>query len=155
MLGSDDAGKVFLVRTSSDRDPGAYQWVNLEKRQVGLTSEPDLYRCGVTMAGVFDWAAMIRGSRYERFDNPRFGRLVRKLGDPKQEAEKFEAISPIHRVDAVKVPVLVAHGKEDQVVESSESKRLVAALERHRIPHESFACGRYSDTENGLRSKFR
>src|SRR5690606_359801 len=28
---------------------------------MGLSSEPDLYRCGITMAGVFDWAAMIRG----------------------------------------------------------------------------------------------
>src|SRR5690606_2949506 len=108
---------------------------------MGLTSEPDLYRCGITMAGVFDWAAMIRGSRYERFDNPRYARLVRKLGDPAKEAEKFEAISPIHRVGEIKVPVLVAHGKEDLVVESSESKRLVNALERHNIPHESLFFG--------------
>jgi dienelactone hydrolase len=103
----------------------------------GVTLEPELYRCAVTIAGVFDWGTMIKNSKYSQYDNPRYARLRRKLGDPKQETEKFEAISPLRHVAGIRVPVLVSHGKEDQVVEVGESRRLVRELEKHRIVHES------------------
>lgn len=103
----------------------------------GVAFEPDLYRCAVTMAGVFDWAAMIKNSRYSQYDDPRYARMIRKLGDPRKEAEKFERISPIRQVASIRVPVFVAHGKDDQVVQASESKRLVAELREHQVPHES------------------
>jgi acetyl esterase/lipase len=103
----------------------------------GVTFEPDLYRCAVTIAGVFDWAEMIKNSKYGQYDNPRYARLIRMLGDPKQEAEKFEQISPIRQVAAIQVPVFVAHGKDDSVVEVRESRRLVTELQKHRVPHEA------------------
>jgi Dipeptidyl aminopeptidases/acylaminoacyl-peptidases len=102
----------------------------------GVAHEPSLYRCAVTIAGVFDWATVMKEEKYDQFDKPSYSRLIRKLGDPKQHKEKFDAISPLRHVANVRVPIFVAHGKEDRVAAISESKRLVDELERHRIPHE-------------------
>lgn len=103
----------------------------------GVVNEPNLYRCAVTIAGVFDWATMIRDSKYSQYDNPRYALFRRKLGDPAKEKDKFDAISPLRHIDQVKVPVFVAAGTEDPVVEVGESKRLVAELERYKVPHKT------------------
>jgi acetyl esterase/lipase len=102
----------------------------------GVAHEPSMYRCAVTIAGVFDWATVLREEKYDQFTTPSYGRMLRKLGDPKKHKEKFEAISPLRHVANVRVPLFVAHGKEDNVAAISESKRLVAELEKHNIPYE-------------------
>lgn len=102
----------------------------------GVAHEPSMYRCAVTIAGVFDWATVLREEKYDQFTTPSYGRMLRKLGDPKKQKEKFEAISPLRHVANVRVPLFVAHGKEDNVAAISESKRLVAELEKHNIPYE-------------------
>jgi dipeptidyl aminopeptidase/acylaminoacyl peptidase len=40
----------------------------------------------------------------------------------------FARISPIHRVDRIRVPVLIAHGSRDPRVPIGESEQYVAAL---------------------------
>jgi len=107
----------------------------------GVAHEPDLYRCAVTNAGVFDWALQIQSKKYDQYDNPSFGRLMKKLGDPKKDAEKFAAMSPINFVDKIRVPVFVAGGKEDTTVEIQQSKRLVSALDKYHVPYEKLFIG--------------
>ncbi|HEY5551002.1 MAG TPA: S9 family peptidase [Opitutaceae bacterium] len=104
----------------------------------GVANEPELYRCAVTIAGVFDWERHIKEEKYFQYDSPLYARMIRKLGDPKKQREKFDAISPVRRADRIRVPVFVAGGKEDFVVEISQSKRLVAALEKNKIPRETY-----------------
>ncbi len=107
----------------------------------GVTREPAMYRCAVVNAGVFDWEEIIRDRKFDKFDNPQFAYLVRHLGDPKKDKEKFEAISPGRHVANVRVPVFVAHGKDDPTAPVAESHRLVSELEKHNIPHESLFKG--------------
>jgi acetyl esterase/lipase len=107
----------------------------------GVVHEPSLYRCAVTIAGVFDWAAVLQNRKYDQFDNPTYARMLRQLGDPKKHEDKFEAISPLRHVEQVHVPVFVAHGKEDQVASINESRRLVSELEKYKVPHEKFFVG--------------
>lgn len=107
----------------------------------GVANEPDLYRCAVTLAGVFDWALHLRSKRYDQFDNPTYARLMRKLGDPNKDKEMFEEISPLRRVGNIRVPVFVAHGREDRVVDIAQSKRLVSELNRHNVVHEDLFVG--------------
>ncbi len=102
----------------------------------GVAHEPGLYRCAVTNAGVFDWALQVQSEKYDQFDRPYYGRMIKKLGDPKQVPEKFAAMSPINFVDRIRVPVFVAGGKEDQTVEIQQSKRLVAALDKYHVTDE-------------------
>lgn len=104
----------------------------------GVVNEPDLYKCAATFAGVFDWATQIKETKYYRYDDIRYALMTRKLGDPDKQREKFAAISPLRHVDQAKVPILVAHGYEDRTVDIGESKRLVAELDRYKIPHETY-----------------
>ena len=107
----------------------------------GVADEPDLYRCAVTIAGVFDWAQMIRDKKYDQYDSPTFGYLMRKLGNPSDHPAHFDAISPGRRVDRIHVPVFVSGGKEDSTVDIGQSRALVAELERHHVPHETYIVG--------------
>jgi dipeptidyl aminopeptidase/acylaminoacyl peptidase len=49
---------------------------------------------------------------------------------------KFEELSPIHRVNQIKIPIFVAHGKEDVVATVAQSKNLLKQLEKFGVPHE-------------------
>lgn len=107
----------------------------------GVVNEPDLYRCAVTMAGVFDWGDIVKEQKYYQYSSAWYDRLIRKLGDPKVAKDKFERISPINGVQAIKVPVFVAHGKDDTVVNISQSRRLIAKLKEFNVAHEVFFAG--------------
>jgi dipeptidyl aminopeptidase/acylaminoacyl peptidase len=107
----------------------------------GVVNEPSLYRCAVTLAGVFDWEQQIKGEKYDQYDSPSFGVMMHRLGDPKKQPEKFDAISPGRHVDRIRVPVFVAGGKEDRTVEIQQSRALISALEKYHVPHETLIVG--------------
>lgn len=107
----------------------------------GVAHEPDLYRCAVTNAGVFDWALQVQSEKYDQYNLPYYGHLVKHLGDPKKETAKYEAMSPLKHVANIRVPVFVAGGKDDQTVEINQSRALIGALEKHGVPHETLLVG--------------
>lgn len=108
----------------------------------GAVHEPDMYRCIVAIAGVFDWGYVVRDAKYDQFDDPEYGWLLRKLGNPKDDPELFERISPARFVENMKAPIFVAHGTRDPVASVGESKRLVSELRKHDIEYEVyFAAG--------------
>jgi dipeptidyl aminopeptidase/acylaminoacyl peptidase len=107
----------------------------------GVAHETDLYRCAVTNAGVFDWALQVQSEKYDQYDLPYYGRMLKKLGDPKVETAKYDAMSPLKHVKNIRVPVFVAGGKDDQTVEIQQSKKLVGALDDHHIPYEKLFIG--------------
>ncbi|MBI2510812.1 MAG: S9 family peptidase [Opitutae bacterium] len=102
----------------------------------GAAFEPDLYKCAVTIAGVFDWKRMQSEDR-DNDNEFRAAWLRRNIGDPKQQAEKFEALSPFYSVNQIKIPVFVAHGTEDNNADTSQSRRLVKALKTNGVEHEA------------------
>jgi len=102
----------------------------------GAAFEPDLYRCAVSFAGVFDWERALRDDRANDNDF-RLAWLRRDLGDPKVNREKFDAISPYLHVAQIKCPVFIAHGEEDRNADTSQSRRLVKALAKAGVPHET------------------
>ncbi|MFA5058676.1 MAG: alpha/beta fold hydrolase, partial [Opitutaceae bacterium] len=107
----------------------------------GAAFDPDLYRCAVTIAGIFDWGQVMKEEKYYQFDDPGYATLKRWLGDPKKQREKFDAISPLRHIDQVKIPVFVAHGKDDPVADVAESRRLISELEKYHVPHEVLLVG--------------
>jgi dipeptidyl aminopeptidase/acylaminoacyl peptidase len=62
--------------------------------------------------------------------------MIKKLGDPKVETAKYEAMSPLKHVKNIRVPVFVAGGRDDETVEIVQSRNLIAEFERHHIPYE-------------------
>lgn len=102
----------------------------------GAAFEPGLYRCAISIAGVFDWGQVMDKAKHSRYDDPSFEILRHRLGDPAQEIERFRGISPLRHIDQVRIPLLVAHGDEDPVVDIDESRQLIAELKKHQVPHE-------------------
>lgn len=107
----------------------------------GVAHETDLYRCAVTNAGVFDWALQVKAEKFDQYDLPYYGRMIKKLGDPRIESAKYEAMSPLKHVQKVRVPVFVAGGKDDQTVEIGQSKTLISELEKYGVPYEKHFVG--------------
>lgn len=103
----------------------------------GAAFEPEFYRCAITMSGVFDWAQVMKSARYDQYTTARYGVLMRNLGDPAARADTFAAISPLRHVDKIRIPLFVAHGKEDTVAEVTESRALLAELKKHGVAHEA------------------
>ncbi len=103
----------------------------------GAAFEADLYKCAVTVAGVFDWKMMVKARKHQQ-NYYSHRRLVKALGDPKFGSEQFEEISPIHHVDKIRIPIFIAHGKADGNVDVRQSKMLQNQLKMRNIPHETF-----------------
>lgn len=56
--------------------------------------------------------------------------LERMMGHPRDHRAQYQAGSPIHRVEQIRVPVLVAHGELDERVHPAQAVELVEALRR-------------------------
>lgn len=97
----------------------------------GVTLDPGVYRCAVSVAGISDLARFLswhgRGGLDDtvetRFWDQFWG--VSGASDP-----KLDAISPIKHIDAVKVPVLLIHGRDDTIVPYEQSQIMYDALRK-------------------------
>lgn len=116
-----DPGKVCIVGASY----GGYAAL------AGVTLEPTVYRCAVSVAGISDLAKMLqwegRGGLDAREATRYWDRFwgVSGSSDP-----KLDTISPIRHVDAVRAPVLLIHGRDDTIVPFEQSQMMFDAL-RH------------------------
>jgi dipeptidyl aminopeptidase/acylaminoacyl peptidase len=97
----------------------------------GVTLQPTVYRCGVSVAGISDLARMMqwegRGGLDDRYVTRYWNRFwgVSGSSDP-----ALDAISPIKHVDAVEAPVLLIHGRDDIVVPYEQSQIMFDALHK-------------------------
>jgi dipeptidyl aminopeptidase/acylaminoacyl peptidase len=88
-----------------------------------LTEHPGLWKAAVCYYGIANFVSTLTGTgRWRR------SHRAAEYGDPGRQAALFERISPIHRADRIRVPMLVAHGARDPRVPIGESEQLVAAL---------------------------
>jgi dipeptidyl aminopeptidase/acylaminoacyl peptidase len=95
----------------------------------GITLDPGVYRCAVSVAGMSDlrlfrkWMIANQISWSQRYWD-------RFTGTSDQHDPALTAISPIEHVNAVNVPVLLIHGKDDTVVPYEQSDVMQNALKR-------------------------
>ena len=113
---------------------------------MGLALEPDLYRCGISIAGVTDWVELIK-EKAEMFPQS-YGYNLSLVGDPKRDLPALNAISPVHLVDRIRAPVLIIHGRDDPAVPYTQARLLVSALEKAGKPYELMS--KYNE-QHGLR----
>jgi dipeptidyl aminopeptidase/acylaminoacyl peptidase len=103
---------------------------------MGVVQEPELYRAAVSIAGVSDWASVLRTSARL---NP-FAEVIntRRIGDPRFSGATggLDDISPLHLAERIKAPVLLIHGRDDPVVPHDQATRLATALTRAGNPPE-------------------
>jgi dipeptidyl aminopeptidase/acylaminoacyl peptidase len=93
---------------------------------MGLVKTPELFRCGASYAGVMDLLGILRDGEW--FEGGRMMRLI--IGDPREDAERLRATSPIENAGAIRVPVLIAHGVDDERVHVRQSEKMAKALQK-------------------------
>ncbi len=103
----------------------------------GVTFESGLYRCAITVCGVFDWERFIK-SKGDVARPAEYELLTDEVGKPGRDDAYLERISPLEHAGNIHVPVLIAHGTEDNIVDVAQSKRLASVLKHHGVPYETF-----------------
>lgn len=103
----------------------------------GGVHEPDLYACVVGMDGRYDMVEVMRELRFNLHSSGAVSRLNYKLGEPGKNRDKFRRISPINFVDQMKAPMLVTQGRDNPSLHRLESRRLISALKKANVPHDS------------------
>lgn len=98
----------------------------------GLIKTPELYKCGVSFAGVTDIAYMYSDWSDTSFDKVSRQIMMHRIGDRAQSAELFDPVSSLKNAEKIKAPVLLMHGEKDERVPLSHGKKMRDALQRHR-----------------------
>ena len=97
----------------------------------GVTFTPELYACGVDYVGPSNIFTLLNSL-------PPYWELYRQMfyemvGNPEDDKELLEEISPVFHVDKIKVPLFVAQGANDPRVKQAESDQIVEALQSKGI----------------------
>jgi dipeptidyl aminopeptidase/acylaminoacyl peptidase len=91
-----------------------------------LVWHPDLFRTGVAVCGMSDFATFFEGTEPWIAQS-----AAHKYGHPERDRDLLRSLSPMTRIDALRVPLLAVHGEHDTNVPPSESEQFVrAARER-------------------------
>jgi dipeptidyl aminopeptidase/acylaminoacyl peptidase len=101
-----------------------------------LGHNPDLYRCGVSMAGVTDWTDISKERKGEEY---KFSYLHFRewIGDPKLEPDFLAGISPVNFAAKITAPVFIVQGKDDRTVPPKQARKMIDALEKAGRPPQS------------------
>ncbi len=88
---------------------------------IAVTDQPKLFRAGVNVAGVVDYAMY--------YDDPYHGGwTASRIGTPEQNPAVYAKASPLSHVDRLERPLLVLHGTSDVNVPYLHSVRLMDEL---------------------------
>lgn len=91
---------------------------------------PGLFKCSIDYAGVADWTIGM-----DRSDTSHFSAGKHYFAEAIGDKAAARAISPLYHLDHFNVPVLIAHGKDDQRVPYSNATQLRAALDKAGKPY--------------------
>jgi dipeptidyl aminopeptidase/acylaminoacyl peptidase len=104
----------------------------------GLVKTPDLFRCGVSVAGVTDISLFVKDADFRK--NKDVMTLSRKrIGDPSVQQQALDAVSPLKHADLVRAPVLLVHGERDGRVPIEHGEKMRDALKDAGKPVEWMA----------------
>ncbi|HEX4448656.1 MAG TPA: prolyl oligopeptidase family serine peptidase, partial [Polyangiaceae bacterium] len=94
-----------------------------------LVFHPDLFAAGVDVCGMADFHTFYANTE------PWIAQAAYpKYGHPVHDAALLRALSPVHRFDALRAPLLVVHGENDSNVPLEEALQVVEAARRRGVP---------------------
>lgn len=118
------AGNACIMGTSF----GAYSAIQ------SAAKFPDTYKCAIANAGIYDLELMFEeGDVQRRAAGTSY--LKRVLGTDKQQ---LQSMSPVNYVHQIKIPLLLAHGEDDERAPFEHAKRLRKALKNANKPYQWF-----------------
>lgn len=129
--GLTDAQRVCLVGSSY----GGYAAL------MSLIRHPEVYRCGVSFAGVTDIGLLYSARWGDLSEQGKRYSMPVLVGDPSADAELLKASSPLARVAEITRPVLLAWGLLDRRVPEEHAERFVKAARAARVPLETVSYG--------------
>jgi dipeptidyl aminopeptidase/acylaminoacyl peptidase len=109
-----------------------------------ITEYPDMWAAACEMAGVINFVTFMNN-----MDTLAPGIMEEEFG-PLADEEFLRSISPIHKIDRIKTPLLVLHGKNDSRVPVSEAYQVIENLENRGIEVKSLIV---EDLGHSFRSK--
>ena len=102
----------------------------------GLTLDSDVYRCGVSVAGVSDLRRMVnweaQQARHKNNQTVRYWN--RFMGAARLNDRALDELSPAYLAASVDSPLLLIHGRDDTVVPIEQSRVMAEALRRAGKP---------------------
>jgi dipeptidyl aminopeptidase/acylaminoacyl peptidase len=105
---------------------------------MGAARDPGLFQCVVSVAGVSDLIEMLRHDRAlytaERSSGFLYWRV--SIGELGRDDDALAATSPARMADRITAPVLLIHGKVDDVVPPQQSEMMARVLRAAGKPHE-------------------
>ena len=97
----------------------------------GVTEYPDMFAAGANLFGVVNFDTFFKNTQ------PWMAAISTvEYGDPATQADMLRSLSPIHKLDRIKTPLIVLHGANDTNVPLIEAEQIVADLKRRNIPVE-------------------
>lgn len=101
---------------------------------VGLTVTPELFACGVDIVGPSSLVTLLNNP--PPYWMPFMPVMKLRVGDQTtEEGKKFlESRSPLHMVEKIKRPLLIAQGARDPRVKKAEADQIVEAMNEKKIP---------------------
>ncbi|UZK68135.1 S9 family peptidase [Sphingomonas sp. S1-29] len=102
---------------------------------VGVTFTPETFACGVDIVGPSNLKTLMES--FPAYWRPMLeGTFYKHIGDPTKpdDVKRMMAQSPISRVDAIKVPLLIGQGQNDPRVVKAESDQIVEAMRAKKLP---------------------
>ncbi|RJP82244.1 MAG: S9 family peptidase [Candidatus Zixiibacteriota bacterium] len=107
-----------------------------------LTEQPDLWACGVDIVGIANFVTFL-----ERTGPWRQANREAEYGSLERDRQFLVSISPLHKVNRIKAPLMVVQGANDPRVPQHESDQIVQALKRRKVPVQYLL---YEDEGHGL-----
>jgi len=89
----------------------------------GLAFHPDLWAAGVDIVGIANFRTFLKNTGPYR----RKWRIA-EYGDPVEDAEFLDRISPVHHADRIRAPLLRIQGANDPRVPTEEAEQIVSAI---------------------------
>ena len=96
-----------------------------------LVFHPEVFAAGVDVCGMADFHTF-----YAHTEPWIAEAAYPKYGHPAHDAALLRALSPLHRFDALRAPLLVVHGAHDSNVPVYEAEQVVAAARARNVPVE-------------------
>jgi dipeptidyl aminopeptidase/acylaminoacyl peptidase len=101
---------------------------------VGATFTPEVFACAVDIVGPSNLVTLLKSI-------PPYWEPMRKLfavrvGDLEKEEEFLKSRSPLFKADKIKIPLLIAQGKNDPRVKQAEAEQIVEAVRKAGKPVE-------------------
>ncbi|OLP04415.1 S9 family peptidase [Mycolicibacterium porcinum] len=98
---------------------------------VGATFTPGVFRCAISTVGPSNLNTLI--ASFPEYWKPMMALWHKRIGE---DPDFLWSRSPLSRVDAIRIPILIGQGENDPRVKRAESEQIVAAMEERGLDYE-------------------